>query len=168
MSRILIAKLFSISAGFSAALFSLVLFEVLLLLPDLNVLLPGLDPVLLWGSLAEELTRWLGIYALMLLVIEKIENRQIIGYFFLFGIGFAAFEFFLVQLGPTNLAFKETALHYFPALCLHLLNTFLIGTSFVAGKALTPKYYLAIPLIFLFLSVIIHLVFNLSIVAAWK
>ncbi|MFO7807486.1 MAG: PrsW family glutamic-type intramembrane protease [Candidatus Moraniibacteriota bacterium] len=149
------------SAGLLTAFLSLI-FSIFLIpiVENVHFYLKNVDLILLFGVLIEEFSRLIVFYFLISFLDRTRLSFSLIC-FSVAGIGFAVFEYILVNLGFYGLDFKDNLLSYFPALLIHIINSVIIGMGLLAARKKQNKIFFIVPLIFTLFSVIIHLVFNM-------
>jgi hypothetical protein len=112
---------------------------------------------LLVGVIIEEISKLMIVYFLNSILSLHFKN---ITYLLFAGLGFAFFEYLLINLDFYNFDLKENFLNYFPALLIHLTTFVIIGLGFLAALKKSRFVYYIFPLIFTSISVIIHIAFN--------
>lgn len=138
-------------AAFLALVFSVLFFDFLDTLKDSKA-------TILFGVLIEEIFRFSMLCFAIPLTIHTLKKIQWV-FFLASGLGFASLEFFLILQNYSAITLEDLLISYLPAIFVHITNTLLLGyVIFFSGKIKFKKVFF---LIFLIISVIIHLVFNM-------
>lgn len=138
-------------AAFSALVFSVLVFDFLNILKEPKTIILG-------GVFIEEFFRFLFLYFSISLTISNLKRFHWT-LFLMSGLGFIFLEIFLILQSYSNLSLDDAIISYLPAAFVHLFNSLLLGYAILFSKNINFKKFVF--LIFLIISVIIHLVFNM-------